>query len=291
VAFESSPFSLDLCGFGGVFSIRRSTSSRLSEGGWLMTNIFPAFDLFPDEARLIGRILASFGDLEFAVCRNADAAVPANHNTFTALYQITTTSLRINTAFNLASPLYKLARLDTELNYARAAVQWCLTLRNQYAHCNWAYDQSEGLFFADLKDSIVLEDTSLFHNFRHIDVPLLSQQLEYFKHAYSWLDFVSERLGFFLRGKSSQHSQAPTKLAQPPSYNPPEEHTPPWISESQKDLHRSMAAARTAGLPTPTPAHKAMHNERVRKRAEKSARDALAKNGEKKKADSSPTNS
>jgi hypothetical protein len=58
--------------------------------------INPAFDRFPAEAAIIGRILASFGEIELSICRNAGDALNLQGLVLKALYRLRATSQHID---------------------------------------------------------------------------------------------------------------------------------------------------------------------------------------------------
>ncbi len=68
--------------------------------------INPAFDRFPQEAHYIGRILASFGEIEFSVCRIAGHAVGMPDQIPKALYRLRTTSSRLDAADAIVRPVF-----------------------------------------------------------------------------------------------------------------------------------------------------------------------------------------
>jgi hypothetical protein len=70
--------------------------------------INPAFDRFPDEAKLVGLILSSFGELELTVCNCANEALQAKDNSILkTLYRLRATSSRIEVADGLMKPAYE----------------------------------------------------------------------------------------------------------------------------------------------------------------------------------------
>src|SRR5271168_5176823 len=100
--------------------------------------INPAFDRHPAEANIIGKILAGFGEIEFLVVRSVGHALAMEDQIWKALYRLRITSARLEMADTLLKPVYSLTGLGEEHAIARVMVSRCLTIRNQYAHCNWA---------------------------------------------------------------------------------------------------------------------------------------------------------
>jgi hypothetical protein len=204
--------------------------------------INPAFDRYPQEGELVGRMLSSFGELELGVCQAAQAAVRAEESSvLRALYTLRTTSSRLDVADCLMQPIYEAHELAECYSTSIGMVRKCLSIRNQYAHCNWADHDTGGLFFADLQTSA--GNRNFDHFYRHVDVPLLSIQLYYFKVTQEWLRFTDSRL-MVKTGSRRPHSwPEPPALIPPPLHNPPSEHVPPWISADAQAAHLERSRA------------------------------------------------
>jgi hypothetical protein len=246
--------------------------------------INPAFHRFQKEGALVGRLLAAFGELEISVCDLAKKAVNIGDSVMAALYCIRSTRSRLAAADALMRPIFVSNNLEAAYTEAIGAVFYCLKIRNQFAHCNWADDASkfpqpgEGLFFADLAVSAETPDFEIF--WKHVDVPLFESHEAYFEYALEAVRSADHELAV-KQGKLSRHWwPKPPMLAQPPRHNPEGLHIPPWITEAAKALHVKRAQAAQAGAPTPTPAHLAMEARRVATRERRKAdreRDAAAR--------------
>ena len=205
--------------------------------------INPAFDRFPKEAQIVGRILSSFGELELTVCHSAHSAMQlGDMRIFKALYKLRATSSRIDIADALMAPVYDLHGLQAPYDIALKMVRECLRLRNQYAHCNWADGQDgSGLFFADAQTSA--ENENFDHFYKHVDLPLLQFQFLYFSASLEWLRYVDSQLAIKQGKKGVPDWPAPLMLDPPPPHNPPSQHVPPWISADAQAAHLRRAAA------------------------------------------------
>jgi hypothetical protein len=232
--------------------------------------INPAFDRFPEEANLIGRILASFGEIEFSICRNAGHAANMPESVSKALYRLRTTSGRIDSADAFMRPAFAMFCLSDEYAIAHSAVLRCLKIRNQFAHCNWADsgEVSGGLFFADLREAAEGTEAGFDPVFKHVDVPLLNRQYGFFSYTMEWLSFLDVELGR-RTGRLNLAWPKPLERELPPLHNPPENHLPPWLDENLKALHLARALAAKGGAPTPTPAQQALDRAREEKKAKR----------------------
>jgi hypothetical protein len=232
--------------------------------------INPAFRRRPAEAAIIGRLLVAFGELELTICTVAADALNMRTPILRTLYRIRMTSVRVDTAYNLATPFYESHGLSEGWANSHAMVIRCLQIRNQFAHCNWGDHQEGGLFFADLQDA-ASRPSGLDYQWRHVDCPLLERQEAFFACTLEWLRFMESELAIKQERPRYPAWPKPPEQAPPPSHNPPEQHVPPWLNEDQKALHLARAQAAQGGAPTPTPAQQALDKARAGRRARRQA--------------------
>jgi hypothetical protein len=93
----------------------------------------PAFDRFPAEAALVGRILSGFGELEITTCRNAAVATSLGNTAWKVLYGIGATSARIDTADRLMQSYFEQQGLGEPYKTAMRMLWHCVRIRNQYS--------------------------------------------------------------------------------------------------------------------------------------------------------------
>ena len=203
--------------------------------GTLKYPINPAFDRYQAEAVLIGRILSSFGEIELTFCAGADAATEADKKLLKALYLLRTTSSRIDVADELMRPIYEQHRLLEPYTVTQTMVRYSLTIRNQYAHCNWADHPTAGLFFADLQTSA--KNRSFDHFYKHVDIPLLTLQLEYLGATLQWIRHMDGELMVRQRRVKGHAWPEPEALLQPPLHNPTSQHVPLWLNNEGREVH------------------------------------------------------
>jgi hypothetical protein len=205
-----------------------------------MRSINPAFTHHPAEADTIGRMVLSFGEMEYLLSFMAAWNSHRTDDTLRVLYRISTTSSRLAAADSIIRPVCIEHQLFDEYDEAYSALIWCLATRNRYAHCNWAGDK-EGLFFVDLQDA-ALAETGFDHDWRHVDLPLLKQQESHFLYVLEWLEYLSDEILVRAGTKQIQIFPKPQVKQPPPAYNPPSQHVPRWISEELKARHVTRAA-------------------------------------------------
>lgn len=198
--------------------------------------INPSFDRFPTEARLVGLILSSFGELELSICQAANAAIQSeDYAVLKALYRLRTTSSRIDVAVELMQPIYCKFELDAAYSTAVGMVGHCLRIRNQYAHCNWADHYTAGLFFADLQTSA--RNKHFDHYYKHVDPPLLQQQYEFFAISLDWLRYADNLLAQKTGMSLGLVWSKPPESTPPPLHNPASAHIPPWLTKELQEAH------------------------------------------------------
>jgi hypothetical protein len=131
--------------------------------------------------------------------------------------------------------------IDQQGQYGQmlGAIRYCLRIRNQYAHCNWADDRS-GLFFTNLEDTAAAAEGWEYRWYR-IDVPVLEKQEEFFVYTQSWLYHLEHLISQTSDRPIYPPFPAPLTLARPPLHNAPSQHVPSWISEDEKVRHLARA--------------------------------------------------
>jgi hypothetical protein len=261
-------------------------------GEWhSMQRINPAFFHHPKEAEIIGRMVVSFGEMEYGISNIAAYTTAQPDDLLRVLYRISNTSSRISAADFLLRPICLSLSLIEEYEAMHSGILWCLATRNRYAHCNWGahYDPDSGVFFVDLQ-SVAEEETGFDHNWRHLDLPLLKQQEEYFAYVIEWLDYLDGEIPV-RRGLKQLHASPKPQVIQPPlAHNLPSKHIPHWISAAQRARHKARAAEEESAAQRSTRklvAQEKRKQEKLAKKAESDrrsqAKDPNAKNGGGKK--------
>ena len=183
--------------------------------------ILRAFQDFPAEAELIGRMLAGYADLEIDMMNCAksvrgDLDVPLKR-----MFIGRGNAQRIDIADALARQLYIDLKLGLDFEAAIGAVRLCLRVRNLYAHCTWWNDNSDQLAFANLEElaneNVVVTD---LHGLtvNHVTVPHLQAQFDYFEYADNLLIGVIQE-GNRRAGRPDHPAIViPPHMASPPIY-------------------------------------------------------------------------
>lgn len=180
-----------------------------------------AFSRFSHEGVLIGRLLASYADLELSLFHCVNNTRNDFDTVYKAMFRERGESRRINMADIFGRQNYQKLGLVTQFETAISSMRYCLKIRNQFAHCLWYDDLSGLLAFANLEE--ITENNKTITNLKdltihHIDVPTLTLQENYFKYTDSllkWINFEGRRIA----GKLSRPQEpAPKQLDRPPRY-------------------------------------------------------------------------
>ena len=225
-----------LSGLGGVFNPPRSAATKRAAASFLLKSsleadmaksIIPPFVTYPNEGSLIGRLVAGYGELEFELANCVAAVVKDTNTAMRTVFRIRGEDARILTVDALIRPSYYSAGLTDQYNEMIGAYRWCKKTRNQFAHCHWAAHKTKGLYFTDLEKPMAPSVGPIILSWRHVDVPLLEKQEEYFRYTFDWLQYLSNEYGHRVL-KEPIHSVAIPKIIAPPSrHNPPEKHGSP----------------------------------------------------------------
>src|SRR5262245_35012683 len=136
--------------------------------------VMPAFQRFPAEAAIIGRLLAEYAELEIALLDCVSAAREDFGATLKGMFRVRCETARINVGDALGHQVYDRLGLRADFELAVSAMRYCLKIRNQYAHCNWDDDFGRRLAFVNVEEIAKGNQPILgFKNLtrRYVDVP------------------------------------------------------------------------------------------------------------------------
>lgn len=164
-------------------------------GVFVMTDtVMPAFLKFPNEAAIIGRLLAGYGELEIELCQTVAEVRQDFNMAFKAMFRPRGEKQRIDIADAMGREPYAAMRLGTQFSEAIANVRQCLKVRNLYAHCHWSDDFGRCLCFVRLEDTANSNPpVPLLYQIPTIDIDndLLNEQEEFFFYTRTCLRFLT----------------------------------------------------------------------------------------------------
>jgi hypothetical protein len=112
----------------------------------------PAFNAFPDDEKIIGRLLTGYTNLEVGLMHCVQIVRDDFDTVLKAMFRARGESARVDIADAFGRHFYDALGLGTEFAMGIAATRHCLKIRNQYSHCAWWDDRSGNLAFANLED-------------------------------------------------------------------------------------------------------------------------------------------
>ena len=151
----------------------------------------PAFDAFPAEASLIGRMVTSFGELELTFSMLAETAIKNQTLTLRAIYRSRSTGGRIDLADVFVRNVVANTTLATDYDEVISAIRHCLKIRNNYAHSHWSPGQ-DGLFFANLEEA-ASRAAGFDMDHMHVDLKLITEQEAYFDYTRPWTQLIEAK--------------------------------------------------------------------------------------------------
>jgi len=183
--------------------------------------ILQAFNVFPDEAALIGRMLAGYADLEIVLMHSVKVVREDLDLALKTMFRGRGNSLRIDVADAIARQPYIDIGIGAEFERAISAIRHCLKIRNLYAHCTWWDDLSGQLAFANLEE---LADTNTvitdLHGLtvNHVTTPHLQQQFSYFEYTDNLFTGIIQEHNRLTGKPAIPGIVIPVAIAQPPKY-------------------------------------------------------------------------
>lgn len=147
--------------------------------------VLAPFNDFPEEAALVGKLLAGYAVLEIDLMHCVNAVRHDESAVIKALFANRGEERRINGASDMARTRFLDLGLQDDFDRAMSALHHCRKLRNQYAHCVWWNDNTPNPAFRAAEAIAGLEgDVSLAHlEPHHVSIQLLEQQLDYFEYT------------------------------------------------------------------------------------------------------------
>jgi hypothetical protein len=185
--------------------------------------ILAAFEKFPNEAAIIGRLQAGYTSLELSVLHCVQVVRDDFDTTIKVLFRTRGEKQRLDVADAMGRHFYGDHNLETEFSMAIGAMRHCMKIRNQYAHCIWWDDKTGALALANLEEVAMLNTylTDLSDlTALHVDVPLLEQQEAYFGYALDLLRWVNYEGRTRAGTLPTQLFAKPKQIALPPLHIP-----------------------------------------------------------------------
>ena len=183
--------------------------------------ILRAFQDFPAEAALVGRMLAGYADLEIDLMNCAKAVRVDLDLALKTMFRSRGNAQRIDIADALARQPYHALGIGADFEATISAVRYCLRIRNLYAHCTWWNDNSRQLAFANLEelakeDAVVVDLHGLMVH--HVTVPHLQGQFAYFEYADNLLIWLIQEGNTRAGRPALPNPVHPAPVAQPQIY-------------------------------------------------------------------------
>lgn len=159
--------------------------------------LVPAFRAFPEEGLIVGRLLAGYTAIEYQLCMCAGMGGGDVAKAITDIFSKHGETRRVKTiAPCLAGAGYAAAGLGAEFDEAIEDMLWCVTIRNQYAHCIW-HDAHQGrLIFAHMEEIAAPTGPGpdpINLTFHYVDVGLLNDQEAFFAYVLCQFNYLNYR--------------------------------------------------------------------------------------------------
>lgn len=173
-----------------------------------------ALAAFPEEGKILGRILLGFGEIEYLISCCVGCTLQHRDMAVRTLYRLRGADSRLQVAEGLLRPPYEAIGLKSEFEHAIGAVRNSKSIRNQFAHANWL-DKDGKLTFIDLEHSAKTNIGDVTHKTLYLDLPLLRQHEAYLNYAAEWFYFLWVDYDF-RAGKKPNHNFPAPKIIEPP---------------------------------------------------------------------------
>jgi hypothetical protein len=130
-----------------------------------------------------------------------------------AIYRSRSTGGRIDLADVLMREAFNKAGLTELYEETLGGVRHCLKIRNQYAHCHWAYDDS-GIYFTNLEDA-ANRIGGFEYDHKHVDLKLVKEQEAFFDYMKDLLLYFGDQISTAIDKRKTPSCPKPQVLSPP----------------------------------------------------------------------------
>lgn len=142
----------------------------------------PILHKHPRETALLGEMVVGYGEIELVFAIICGMALEHRNVVLQAFHSIRTESGRISVGNALGSTAFGTLGLRNTYAEAYGAVNYCLKVRNQYAHSQWSLNpKGGGMTFASLDKAF--EGGTFSPKWKSVTLELLISQEEYFNYT------------------------------------------------------------------------------------------------------------
>lgn len=179
----------------------------------MIFSALPCFKQFPEEAAIIGRLLAGYGELEFELAQLVGVVMGDMKRAMRVIYRVKTEGNRLDVADAIIFPA--LPNEDIRGKYANAfgAMVHCKSIRNGYAHSHWSRND-HNLGCTNLEDFARRTDSDLVH-VKYVPLAFLQMQEEYFVFVGECWDYLTSEVRLRSHGGPEHKLKFPKILPQP----------------------------------------------------------------------------
>lgn len=154
--------------------------------------ILSSFVRHPEEAAVIGRLIAGYGELEFDLAYCVRWIIDDEDAAFKVMFRAPGEMQRILMADALARTRMPVGKARTTFEQVIAGMHHCRKIRNQYAHCHWHEHADGTLCFINLEEIAAQHDAVVISSVtqRVLTLDLLREQESFFVNVHDrvvWL--------------------------------------------------------------------------------------------------------
>lgn len=181
--------------------------------------LLPAFVAHKEAGRIIGELVAGYGELEFMLALLVAQVINDQDTAFKVMFRARGESNRINVADALARP--KVVANKDRYERTIGCLRHALKIRNQYAHSQFGYD-GRGLWFVALEEVAMGNAPYDLGGLSQHEIPLslLKDQEAFFVNVKANIDWLNFERQFGAGRLSTQPFAAPPETPKPPLRTP-----------------------------------------------------------------------
>jgi hypothetical protein len=181
------------------------------------------FENYQAERDAIGTMLIAYGEIEFGLLNCVGVALGGDLDTAARiLFRARGEAARIEIADAIVRPAFAKVNLDGKWSNAHGAAKFCKKIRNQYAHCHWISNDTQGvLTFMDLDQDSKQPEGPIKLTRKVVNAELVASQQRYFEYCLDLFLFLEpeyrKRAGMKLVSEFDEPTSIPVPLLSIPN--------------------------------------------------------------------------
>ena len=161
--------------------------------------------------QVVGRLLVGYGELEFTLLECLAVALDDEDSALRTFFRLRSEANRADVADALIRPIAIRFGLQSVYEDAITALGLCRSIRNNYAHCHWAYRGAGVVNFVKFEETTKKRDSNNLKLYQ-LSLELVRKQDDYFEYTLDILNHLHSEIAHQRGHLHPRRRQRPQKV-------------------------------------------------------------------------------